>query len=145
MEKQILYSFIKLDLAQFATFETDHIDNETNLELSCSFQFAYSPEHVVCCTTTVIIKRGNSPILKAGLDSYFKIQPDSVVSLTEDDYVVLPTFLMTQFASLGYGTMRGLIYAKTMGTNLENIILPPNDVQNIFITPAKFLKSDKHN
>ena len=31
-------------------------------------------------------------------------------------------------------------YAKTMGIPLEKIILPPNDVQNIFTAPAKFRK-----
>ena len=65
---------------------------------------------------------------------------ESVASMIEDDCVVLPTNLMTQFASLGYGSMRGVIYAKTMGTPFENIILPPNDVQNIFTVPAKFRK-----
>lgn len=138
MEDQILFSFIKLDLVQFATFEADHIDDEMPLELSSSFQFAYSSDAVVCCTTTVVITKANSPILKAELNSYFKIQSESVAFLTKDDCVVLPTVLMAQFASLGYGSMRGVIYAKTMGTPLEKIILPPNDVQNIFTSPAKF-------
>ena len=78
--------------------------------------------------------------MKAELKSYFNIMSESVASMIEDDCVVLPTSLMTQFASLGYGSMRGVIYAKTMGTPLEKFILPPNDVQNIFITPAKFRK-----
>ena len=141
MADQIYYRFIKLELTQFATFEADYIDDGKPLELSSSFQFAYSSDDdVVCCATTVVISKGNSPILKAELKSYFNIQPESVTSMIEDDYVVLPTNLMTQFASLGYGSMRGVIYAKTMGTPLEKIILPPNDVQNIFTVPAKFRK-----
>lgn len=78
--------------------------------------------------------------MKAELKSYFNIMPESVASMIEDDCVVQPTSLMTQLASLGYGSMRGVIYAKTMGTPLEKIILPPNDVQNIFTTPVKFRK-----
>lgn len=140
MGEQILYSFIKLDLVQFATFETDCIDDDKPLELSSSFRFAYSADEVVCCTTTVVITKENRPILKAELNSYFRIQSESVASLTEDDCIVLPTVLMTQFASLGYGSMRGVIYAKTMGTPLEKIILPPNDVHDIFTAPAKFKK-----
>ncbi len=140
MEEQIFYSFIKLDLVQFATFDTYYVDEENPLELSSSFKFAYGSDDVVCCTTTVVITKANSPLLKAELNSYFKIQSESAASLTENDCVVLPTALMTQFASLGYGSMRGVIYAKTMGTPLEMIILPPNDVQNIFTSPAKFRK-----
>ena len=60
--------------------------------------------------------------------------------MIDDDCVVLLTSLMTLFASLGYGSMRGVIYAKTMGTPLEKIILPPNDVQNIFTALATFRK-----
>ena len=141
MADQIFYRFIKLELAQFAIFESDYIDNEKPLELSSSFQFAYSyDDDVVCCTTTVVITKDNSPIMKAELKSYFNIMSESVASMIEDDCVVLPTSLMTQFASLGYGSMRGVIYAKTMGTPLEKFILPPNDVQNIFTAPAKFRK-----
>lgn len=138
MEEQILYNFIKLDLVQFVTFETGYIEDDKPLELSSSFKFAYNSDDVVCCTTTVAITKKSTPILKTELNSYFKIQSESVVSMTDDDYIVLPTALMTQFASLGYGSMRGVIYAKTMGTPLEKIILPPNDVQNIFTSPVKF-------
>lgn len=141
MADQIFYRFIKLELTQFAIFESDNIDDEKPLELSSSFQFAYSyDDDVVCCATTVVITKGNSPIMKAELKSYFNIMSESVASMIEDDCVVLPTSLMTQFASLGYGSMRGVIYAKTMGTPLEKFILPPNDVQNIFTAPAKFRK-----
>ena len=141
MADQIFYRFIKLELTQFAIFESDYIDDETPLELSSSFQFTYSYEDdVVCCITSVVITKDNRPILKAELKSYFNIMSESVASMIEDDCVVLPTSLMTQFASLGYGSMRGVIYAKTMGTQLEKIILPPNDVKNIFTAPAKFGK-----
>ena len=141
MADQIFYRFIKLDLTQFAIFEANYVDDEKPLDLSNSFQFAYSYDNdVVCCATTVVITKENRPILKAELDSYFNIMPESVTSMMDDDCVVLPTSLMTQFASLGYGSMRGVIYAKTMGTPLEKIILPPNDVQKIFTAPVKFRK-----
>ena len=141
MIDQIFFRFIKLELTQFAIFESDNIDDEKPLELSSTFQFAYSyDDDVVCCTTTVVITNVIRPILKAELKSYFKIMSESVASMIEDECIILPTSLMIQFASLGYGSMRGVIYAKTMGTPLEKIILPPNDVQNIFTDPAKFRK-----
>ena len=139
MERQILYKFVKLDLTQFATFDTDYINDDIPLELSSSFQFEYIFEdEVVCCTTTVEIRKGKCVVLKAELNSYFNIQSESVASMIEGDEIVLPTELMTQFASLGYGSMRGVIYAKTMGTPLERIILPPDDIQTIFTSSAIF-------
>lgn len=95
---------------------------------------------MVCSTTTVIIAKDTGMILKAQLNAYFSILPESVASLTEDGCVTLTTGLMTQFASLGYGSMRGAIFAKTMGTPLAKIILPPNDIQNNYSAPVKFKK-----
>lgn len=64
MEEQIFYRFVKLDLMQFATFESDYIDDEKPLELSSSFRFAYSfDDDVVCCTTTVVLTKETSPVL----------------------------------------------------------------------------------
>jgi hypothetical protein len=77
-------------------------------------------------------------MLIAELNSYFEIQPESVEKMTEDSCVILPTNLMTQFACFGYGTMRGILYTKTMGTPWSQFILPPNDVRKVITTPAKF-------
>ncbi len=125
MEEQILFSFIKLDLVQFATFEADYIDDEMPLDLSSSFLFVYSSDDVVCCTTTVVITKANNPVLKAELNSYFKIRLTSAAFLTKDDCVVLPTVLMAPFVSLGYGSMRGVIYAKTMGLLWRRLFFHP--------------------
>ena len=141
MGESVFYRFVKLDLVQFATFEADYTNDDEPLELSNSFQFLYSfDDDVVCCTTTVVISQDIRPLLKAELNSYFEIMSESVATMMKDDCIVLSKGLMTQFASLGYSSMRGVIYAKTMGTPLEKIILPPNDVQNIFTAPAKFRK-----
>lgn len=141
MNDKIFYRFEKLDLTQFATFGTDYVDDMQPLELSSSFRFSCNLDNdVVCCITTVTITRENRPVLKAELNSYFNILAESVASMIEDGCLVLPTDLMTQFASLGYGTLRGIIYARTMGTPLEKIILPPNNLRNIFTTPVKFRK-----
>ncbi|MBD5293970.1 MAG: hypothetical protein HDR87_09680 [Bacteroides sp.] len=142
MNKNILYRLIKLDLTQFATFENAFKDDDSPLELSSAFRFSYNfDDKVVSCTTSVIITKNSAPILKAELDSYFNIQSESVAEMMEHDCLLLPTGLMTQFASLGYGSMRGVLYAKTMGTPLEKIILPPNNIRDLFTTPVKFCKS----
>lgn len=144
MTEQIFYRFIKLDLTEFATFGHSYNDDENPMELSSSFQFAYNfDDDVVCCTTAIVITKAAAPVLKAELNSYFKIHEDSVGAMTDNDCVILPAGLMTQFASLGYGSMRGVIYVKTIGTPLENIVLPPNDVQNIFVSQLQIQKTKR--
>jgi hypothetical protein len=139
MENKIFYKFIKLDLAQFATFCCDNAVGDEPLVLSNSFKFSYNfDEEVVCCTTMIVVTKGDAPMLKAELNSYFKIQTESVKAITNDDSVSLPIELMTQFASLCYGSMRGVLYIKTIGTPLNDMVLPPSDIQNLFTSPATF-------
>lgn len=138
MENNILYRFIKLELTQFATFEDGYVDDENDIEISNSFQFAYSVrDNMVCCTTSVKISKQTGIVLKADLDSFFKLDAQSAENLKDGNTIVISPELMAQFASLSYGSMRGVIYAKTMGTSLSKIILPPNDVRGIFHSPLR--------
>ena len=135
----ILYRFLKLDLTQFATFEEGYIDDEKDIEVSTSFRFAYSAvNEVICCSLSVKITKETGIVVKADLDSFFKLDSRSIVGLKEGTDIVFPPELLAQFASLVYGSMRGVLYAKTMGTPLSKIILPPNDVRSIFQAPLKF-------
>lgn len=139
MAEQLFYSFIGLELVQFSVYNNNCEGDAEPLELSNAFLFAYNfDDEVVCCTTIIEITKEGRPVLRAELKSYFKIQSESVKAMTEGNCVTLPTNLMAQCASLGYGTMRGVIFVKTMGTSLEKLILPPSDILNAFDEPVKF-------
>lgn len=139
MEKEILYQFISMELVQFATFEDCYVENDEDIEITNKFQFSYNfDENVMCCTSSVSLAKENRIFLKADLASYFGIEPNSAESLKESEDFIAPAELLAQFASLTYGSIRGVIFAKTMGTALNNIILPPNDVRNLFQTSQRF-------
>lgn len=139
METSIGYKFVGLDLKQFATFEEDYKNDEQDIEISCKFTFAYNfAQNLVCCSNSISMTKEGNTLIKADLDAYFAIAPSSVEALTENGYVVLPEGLQAQFASLAYGTMRGVIFTKTLNTPLNKIILPPNDVLSVFNHPIKF-------
>lgn len=139
MGKGVYYRFSKMDLTQFATFEDSYNEDNSEIEISCKFTFAYNfGQNMVCCSNTVSFMKKDMPLLKANLDVYFSISPTSVNEITEDNAVVLSPGLQAQFASLAYGTMRGVIFTKTMGTTLNNIILPPNDVMSIIKQSVRF-------
>ncbi len=129
-----------MDLTQFATFEENYNEDASEIEISCKFIFAYNfGQNIVCCSNMVSFMKKETPIMKANLDVYFSINPSSVSELTEDNAIVLSPELQAQFASLAYGTMRGVIFTKTIGTALNNIIIPPNDVMSIIKQPVRFL------
>lgn len=143
MGKEIYYRFSKMDLTQFATFEDNYNEDTSEIEISCRFTFAYNFEqNIVCCSNMVSFIKKEMPLLKANLDVYFSISPSSVSELTVDDAIVLSPELQAQFASLAYGTIRGVIFTKTMGTALNNIILPPNDVMSFIKQPVRFTRKN---
>ena len=132
-----------MDLTQFATFEDNYNEDTSEIEISCRFTFAYNFEqNIVCCSNMVSFIKKEMPLLKANLDVYFSISPSSVSELTVDDAIVLSPELQAQFASLAYGTIRGVIFTKTMGTALNNIILPPNDVMSFIKQPVRFTRKN---
>ena len=51
----------------------------------------------------------------------------------KDKKYIFPTNVLIQFASLNYGTLRGAIHVKTLGSVLNKFILPPLYF-NTFIT-----------
>lgn len=139
MEKQILYKFIKLELTQFATFEEGYVEDNAEIEIVNKFQFAYNFEDsLICCTTSVMITKEADIVLKADLNSYFKLDSQSIEVLKDGNAIVIPVELLAQFASLSYGSMRGVIYAKTMESPLNKIVLPPNDLRTVFHSSLRF-------
>lgn len=126
MEHLIKYKYNKMELAQFANFEENYDKDITDIYFQTETQFAFDKENsILCCKITTNMKQDDKPLLKAELLNFFDIEPSSVDSLCKDGKIVFAPMLLIQFASLGYGSIRGVIFAKTMGTQLANIILPP--------------------
>lgn len=139
MESSIKYKFVKMDLVQFATFAEGYKLEDAEIEFFNQFQFAYNfEEHLVLCKTISEISKEKKLLLKADIDCTFKIEEKSAESLENDTEAILPPILLAQFGSLAYGSLRGALYVKTIGTPFNSIILPPNDIFSIFIEPQHF-------
>jgi hypothetical protein len=139
MDKEILYQFVSMDLVQFATFEDNYIENEADIEISNRFQFAYNfKENIMSCTASVIYLKEKEILLKADLVSYFVIEENSAKSLKDAEDLIAPAGLLAQFASLTYGSLRGVIFVKTIGSPLNRIVLPPNNLKTVFQSSQRF-------
>lgn len=142
METPIIFRFVKMDLTQFATFTDGYKAENEELSIFNRFQFAYNfEEHLVLCKTIIEISKHDKLLLKADLDSLFKIEDASATVLENDTEAVIPPGLLAQFASLAYGSMRGVLYFKTTDTPFSNFILPPNDVAAVFKEPQCFIRN----
>lgn len=122
----IQYRFIKMDLTQFSP-EWDRYDSKNpTIGIETNFSFSYNKsEGVLKCTTNLQFIQENQIFLKSELQTFFEITKDSIEGLTSEDVITIPKELLCQFASLSYGSYRGVIYMKSINTSLSNLILPP--------------------
>lgn len=125
--KDIMYKYAKIELEQFAMFEDCLNKEQHKIQLQTEAQFQYDKEQsVLCSKITVTFLIGASPLMKAVANSYFLIHKDSINNITDENgLITFPKQILIQFASLNYGSLRGMIHLKTEGTRLANYILPP--------------------
>lgn len=131
--KDVMYRYAKMELEQFAIFEENMKDEHAEIQVQTEAQFKYDkPQNVLCSKIAVTFSIGDSPLMRAVIDSYFLIHPDSISGIADSEgHIIFPTNVLVQFASLNYGSLRGIIHLKTLGTKLSGYILPPiffNDI-----------------
>ena len=115
-----------MELTQFATFEENCVQDSRDIEFQTEAQFSFDKEQSILCSIIIAnLYVADKPLIKAELKSYFNIDPESIKDLTRDGKITFYPMALTQFASLCYGSLRGVLFAKTMNTPLSNCILPP--------------------
>lgn len=125
--KDVMYKYAKIELEQFAMFEENLKEEHGEIQLQTEAQFKYDKaQHVLCSKITVTFSNGETPLMRAVINSYFLIHQDSISGITDSEgQMIFPTSVLVQFASLNYGSLRGMIHLKTLGTKLYSYILPP--------------------
>lgn len=115
-----------MELTQFATFE-ESLDKSVNeVQFQTEVQFSFDKQNsVLCCRVTVNMLQEEKPLLKAELCNYFDIPEQTKEALNREGKLEFPIPLLVQFASLGYGSIRGVLFAKTTGSPLADFVLPP--------------------
>lgn len=126
MEQQVMYRFSKMELEQFAMFEENCNPEPKEVQFQTEAQFSYDTDNYILCSKIIVnMSAQEKPLVKAELKSYFNLLPVSVENLRKDGRIMFAPALLVQFASLCYGSIRGVIFAKTMGTPLNSFIVPP--------------------
>lgn len=126
MEQQVMYRFSKMELEQFAMFEENCNPEPKDVQFQTEAQFSYDTDNYILCSKIIVnMSAQEKPLVKAELKSYFNLLPESVENLRKDGRITFAPPLLVQFASLCYGSIRGVIFTKTMGTSLNSFIVPP--------------------
>ncbi len=132
MNQQILYKYVKVETEQFAIFEENFKQDVTDSMFQVETYFSFNQaQGVLVNRMAVIVLQQSSVILKIAMVDYFKIAEESLSALTNDNRINFPQSFLQQLASLSFGTLRGVLVAKTEGTKLSNLILPPTYIGNL--------------
>lgn len=127
---QVGYRLAKIDINKFDTHADNLKDGEA--EFRTEVQFAYSgTQHSVLCLVRINMVQQENPLMESEIGCHFELTPESVEAMKQEDNIVIPAFILIQFASLCYGTMRGVIHTKTEGMPLNRFILPPMYFQEV--------------
>lgn len=125
----LLYKYVKMELEQFAMFDENIKHDVGEIQFQTETSFSYDKEQHVLCNKIIVTftRNSNIPLIKAIMNSYFLIHENSVKEITnkENNNVIFHKNLLIQFASLNYGSLRGVLFLKTLNTELSNYILPP--------------------
>lgn len=133
--KDIQYRLAGFDLMQF-TPAYEKINVEEPVEVNYGFDFAFNKStNTVRATIHLSITQASESILAVQFATYVELEKESAKSLISENKITFKKEHQAQFASFGYGALRGVMYLKTINTPLENLILPPLELDELFVNP----------
>ena len=125
----IPYKIGQIKISQFAIFPDKYINGE-EVQIHASFSFGHSVTlDSIRCTAAFSFLQKEELLLTSETQCFFDIAPEGIEQLRKEHEI--PVDFLRYMASIVTGTVRGIIHAKTEGTVLNAIILPPINLVNM--------------
>ncbi|WP_307758052.1 hypothetical protein [uncultured Mediterranea sp.] len=119
----IPYKIQQIKTLQFAIFPEKFINGE-RVQTSASFNFSYNTSiSSIRCTATIHFMQNEELLLTTEVQCFFNIAPEGITQLQKEQEI--PVGFLQYMGTITTGTVRGIIHAKTEGTVLNSIVLPP--------------------
>lgn len=112
----------------------DIVNQLTDMEFG--FQVSFNGDlknRIIGCKTEYIFKQNNNVISALTVYCYFMIEDEFVKSKIENNKLVLSKDFLRYLATISVGTARGIQHAKTQGTIINSIVIPPINLMEINI------------
>ena len=125
------FTLVKVNTEQFAIIPDSYKRGESvNLGTNLGFGIL-KDEQLLAVNATARFEQNNSPFLIGVASCHFKIDTESWNSFkvpgTENDFEI-PQVFITHLSALAFGTLRGILHAKTEGTEFNGFVLPTLNV-----------------
>lgn len=125
----IPYKIGQIKISQFAVFPDKYINGE-EVQIHASFSFGHSVAlDSIRCTAAFSFLQKEELLLTSETQCFFNIASEGIEQLRKEHEI--PVDFLRYMATIATGTVRGIIHAKTEGTVLNTIILPPINLVNL--------------
>ena len=125
----IPYKIARLETKQFAIFP-EKFNNSDPAEVSSSFEFSTSVDlETMRCRATFQYIQEDKVWLILELNAFFMIAPDGITEIKKKGAV--PVDFLRYMGTIAVGAARGIIHARTEGTVLNAVVLPPINLMEI--------------
>jgi len=132
-----------MDKIPFRIFkiENDPIDLhadlvEENVDIEFGFQVSFNGDlknRIIGCKTDYMFKQKDTVVSSLTVYCYFMIEENFVKAKTVDKKLLLGKDFLRYLATISVGTARGIQHAKTQGTILNSLVIPPINLMEVDI------------
>jgi hypothetical protein len=137
-DNKIGFALVGLKTEQFATFE-DNFTPKAKTELKTGLEFKFNKEQkLIAVYVTIVFEQKKKAFLKLQVSCHFNISDDSFHKYCDDSKIIFPKGFMTHLTMISISSVRGVLHAKTEGTEFNKYLLPTLDVTKMVKEDIEF-------
>lgn len=122
-----------INVSQFAIFpENAEGAEDIEIQTEITFKITKGARNILCKTIFSYLN-GDKVIMKLDLENNFEVSSEGAAAIIKEKKVSVD--FQRYLATISTGTARGVIYAKSEGTVVSSLVLPP-------INLTEFIKDD---
>lgn len=133
-----------METIPFRIFKIDNDPIELHADLAdhdlsdveFGFQVAFNGDlaaGIVGCRTNYLFRQKDQIVSSLTVYCYFTMDTDYLKKEIRDNALILPKEFLRYLATISVGTARGIQHAKTQGTILNSLVIPPINLMELDI------------
>lgn len=139
-EKIIAYRIVQVAVEDFKMLP-QQLNEREKLGINTSFSFQANFDiKCIRCLSSFVFTKGADKLIELKLSCVFSIEPSIFESLynTDKTQLTVEAYFCRYMATIAVGAARGVIAAKTQGSSLEDVVLPPINLMETIKTDSVF-------
>ncbi|HEY5557902.1 hypothetical protein [Acetobacterium sp.] len=137
INENIRFSLAKISTDQFAIISNSFKIGDV-VNLKTGLQFGADKENkIISVKASFQFEQQAIPFLIIEASCFFKIEPTDWNTFVVEGEIVVPKEIITHFTVLTVGTVRGILHAKTEGTNFNGFLIPTVNVTKLVTSDVR--------